>query len=123
MFSERLVELRKSKGMTQKELSEVMNMSRDTLAHYEIGRREPDFQTLTKFAKYFNCTTDYLLGLSDTPRNEILPVEDNEDDIFAAKLAANMFTEYGKSPSPEFVEFAKTLRKELLEEVKKEKGE
>lgn len=62
MFSKRLVELRKEKGLTQQEVANAINIVRATYAQYEIGRREPDFETLKKIAQLFDCTTDYLLG-------------------------------------------------------------
>lgn len=57
--------LRSEKGLTQEELSKILNINRATYAHYETGRREPDAQTLKSFAEYFNVSLDYLMGLTD----------------------------------------------------------
>ena len=64
-FKDRIVYLRDGKDLKQKELAEILGISRSTLASYEQGRREPDFDTLQKIADYFNVSTDYLLGRTE----------------------------------------------------------
>ena len=58
----RLKELRESKGLTQKEVAEIIGYSEISYARYENGKREPDISTLCKLAEYFNVTVDYLIG-------------------------------------------------------------
>ena len=58
----RLKELRESKGLTQKEVAEIIGYSEVSYARYENGKREPDISTLCKLANYFNVTVDYLIG-------------------------------------------------------------
>ena len=55
----RLKELRESKGLTQKEVAEIIGYSEISYARYENGKREPDISTLCKLAEYFNVTVDY----------------------------------------------------------------
>ena len=64
-FAEKLKSLREEKGLSQVELSAVFGVDKSTIAKYETGGREPDLETLVKFAKYFKVSTDYLLGLED----------------------------------------------------------
>ena len=64
-FSERLKEIRNERKLTQKEVAKQLNISTTCYAGYEQGYREPDYQTLRKICKYFNVTSDYLLGLED----------------------------------------------------------
>lgn len=80
MFKERLLNLRKAKNLTQQELSDKLHMSRATYAQYEIGRREPDFETLKKLAEFFHVSTDYLLGLTDDPSSHDVD-EPTEQDL------------------------------------------
>ena len=54
----RLKELRSN--MSQKELSDATGINQKTLSNYEVGRTEPDIQTLIKIANYFNVSLDYL---------------------------------------------------------------
>ncbi|EFF65093.1 helix-turn-helix domain-containing protein [Turicibacter sanguinis] len=62
MLGKRLKQLRNSAGLTQKELANKMNISSSAVSMYEADRRDPDTETLVKFSKVFNVTTDYLLG-------------------------------------------------------------
>ena len=65
IFSERLRELRKEKGLTQKELANKVNMGQGGYTHWETGKREPNFKKLILLAKYLDVSTDYLLGVSN----------------------------------------------------------
>lgn len=62
---QRLKQLRKSRNLTAKQLSEIINVSESTISLYENGKREPDFKTLLNIADYFNVSVDYLLGKMD----------------------------------------------------------
>ena len=45
---------------TQTELAKILNIPVKNLSNYEVGRTEPDIQTLIKLANYFNVSLDYL---------------------------------------------------------------
>lgn len=57
-----LMELRKEKGIGQKELAAYLKLSTGTISNYENGVHSPDLHTLCKLADYFDVTTDYLLN-------------------------------------------------------------
>lgn len=61
-LSERLSELRQDRGLTQKELADILRVGPSTISHYEHGKYLPDAETLVVLADYFHVTTDYLLG-------------------------------------------------------------
>ena len=61
MFGNVLKNLRESIGMNQEELSEKFGISKSTIGMYETNKREPNFELLKEFAKFFNVSTDYLL--------------------------------------------------------------
>ena len=65
IISKRLKELRLEKGLTQKEVAEQLGISSTCYSGYEQGYREPDLKTLIKLCKFFEVSTDYLLGLED----------------------------------------------------------
>jgi len=69
-FPNRLKELRKSKGITQKLMSEFLGMREQAYQMYEYGKREPNHETTIKLANYFEVSTDYLLGVSDNPQRQ-----------------------------------------------------
>ena len=64
----RLKELRKEKKISQLKLAFDLNMNQNTISRYENGEREADYETLIKFADYFDVSLDYLLGRSDIKR-------------------------------------------------------
>lgn len=74
-----LKELRKKENLTQGQLASKIGITRDTLANYETGRREPDFTTLKNIASYFNVSTDYLLGSEEIDNSDLLAahIDDN----------------------------------------------
>ena len=61
----RLKELRKEKGLTQKQLAALMNKSETGLASWEQGLSEPNVNDLRLLCKIFEVSADYLLGLID----------------------------------------------------------
>ena len=66
-FSERLRYLRKSRGVTCKEVYEAIGSSKPSYYRYENGDSEPSTQKLIALAKYFNVSIDYLVGRTDSP--------------------------------------------------------
>jgi transcriptional regulator with XRE-family HTH domain len=66
-FSERLIELRKARNLTQKQVYEGIGMSMLGYQRYEYGEREPSYQKLIALADYFDVSLDYLCGRSDNP--------------------------------------------------------
>ena len=66
-FSERLLQLRKEKNITQKQLASALNLSEVGIQNYEGGRRKPAYDILIALADYFNVSLDYLVGRSDLP--------------------------------------------------------
>ncbi len=61
----RLKELRKERGFSQLKLALDLNMNQNSISRYENMEREADYETLIKFADYFNVSLDYLLGRSE----------------------------------------------------------
>ena len=61
-FGDRLKELRKSKKLTQVQVSEMIGVQQGTYSRWENGTLEPNLDAVVKLAKLFDTTTDYLLG-------------------------------------------------------------
>ena len=66
--NERLKKLRIDRGITQKEMAEILEMTVTGYQYYEHGKREISVKALTALADYFNVSTDYLLGRTDDPK-------------------------------------------------------
>ena len=61
----RLKALRKDKHISQLKLAIDLNMNQNAISRYENLEREADYETLIKFADYFNVSIDYLLGRTE----------------------------------------------------------
>ena len=58
-------ELRKDSNLSQTGLANIIGTTQDTISLWELGKSLPDINMLIKLAKYFNVSTDYLLGLEE----------------------------------------------------------
>lgn len=63
--SETLRKLRESHHLQLTDVADAIGMSRQGYNNYETGSRKPSLDTLVKLAKFYNVSTDYLLGVSD----------------------------------------------------------
>ena len=61
----RLKDLRKARNVSQLKLALDLNMNQNSISRYENCEREADYETLIKFADYFDVSLDYLLGRTD----------------------------------------------------------
>ena len=71
MFNEVLINLRKSQGLTQKELADKIGLSASAIGNYEQGTRMPDYETLEIIADYFYVPRDSLFGKQTDPKSFI----------------------------------------------------
>jgi len=62
IFSNRLRQLRKEKGLTQQELGDLINVTKVSICCYEKGTRTPTLETLMELTKVFNVDLNYFLG-------------------------------------------------------------
>ena len=64
----RIRDLREDNDLTQKQVAKVLNCSQQVYSNYELGQRDIPTDVLIALAKFYNVTTDYILGLSDKRR-------------------------------------------------------
>ncbi len=64
-FSEKLLTLRKAKNLTQEELAERLNVSRQSVSKWESGQAVPELDKIVAMSTVFDVTTDYLLKSSE----------------------------------------------------------
>lgn len=64
-FSEKLLTLRKAKTLTQEELAEKLNVSRQSVSKWESGQAVPELDKIVAISTVFDVTTDYLLKSSE----------------------------------------------------------
>lgn len=61
----RIRDLREDMDLKQKDVADYLNCSQVCYSHYELGKRDIPTEVLIKLAKFYNTTTDYILGLTD----------------------------------------------------------
>ena len=76
MIADRLKEIRTEKGITQVQLAETMGVSKGTVAMWETGKREPNFETLNQLSEIFDKRIDYILGYSNDASSPKMTEED-----------------------------------------------
>ena len=64
-FGKNLKQYREDNSLSEKKLGEELGYSNQTISFWEIGRREPCLDALVKIAKFFETSTDSLLGLDN----------------------------------------------------------
>ena len=67
MNMKNLKSLRKANGKTQSDIAEYLGCTVQTVANYENGRRNADYETQLKLAEYFGVSLDYLVRGSSAP--------------------------------------------------------
>ena len=61
----RIRDLREDNDFTQKEIAKMLNCSQQAYSKYELGQRDIPTEILISLARFYNTTTDYILGLSN----------------------------------------------------------
>ncbi len=69
----RLKDLREDKDLKQKEIAKIFNIDQSNYSKYELEKINIPIDLLKQFAKYYDTSTDYILGLT----NEIKPYPKN----------------------------------------------
>ncbi|GAE90186.1 DUF5680 domain-containing protein [Acetivibrio straminisolvens] len=93
IFSEKLQLLRKNKGLTQEELAERLDVSRQAVAKWESGQVYPDISNLIQISNLFNVTVDYLVRDQECTIN--ISTNDTKTDLdklIDFRLEANINT-------------------------------
>lgn len=67
IFSERLIQLRNDKGISQASFAKEIGVSHRTYQAYEYGEREPQVTIFVRIADFGGISLDYLAGRTDTP--------------------------------------------------------
>lgn len=132
-YALRLAELRSARGLTQQQLADLTGLTRGRLNNYEQGTREPDLVTLQSLADFFQVTTDFLLGRTDTTgdftaetMSKIDQALDEDPELLAFWLETKkrpdlqLFLKQVKSASPKAIRQMMTIIKMIEEEESEE---
>lgn len=119
MFTDRLTKLRQARGWTKKEFSVQIGKTQQTVGKWENGTNAPTFKDLVKLVELFGVTSDYLLGLSDSPgKYAYPPLNDNKEEY-----VGEMFKQLDEGNQDKTVDFIENrldnqhISKEIREKV------
>ena len=77
----RLKELREEKGYSLEKLANILHVSKSTLSRIENDKLEPRCSLLEDYAKVFNVTVDYILGLTDNAKLNVRDEKNISKDL------------------------------------------
>ena len=69
--AERLRSLREGTKLSQEKFAPLVGMKQSSIDRYERGQSNPSFETLLKYAEYFDVSLDYIFGRTDKPQGKI----------------------------------------------------
>ena len=106
-FEEKLINLRKAKGLSQEELAEQLGVSRQAVSRWELGSTLPDIPNLLQLCELFGVSADYLV------KDEISDVEGNgiRERNGASELASEPSLEEEKQKAKALERIAKARTK------------
>lgn len=81
MFSNKLRELRKSRGLTQIQIAKMLNISAISYGDYERGRTEPNLNTLRMISSILQVSIDYLLEVEHEKKDLIIVSKSDWDTL------------------------------------------
>lgn len=112
MFGDKLRGLRTSKNLSQEKLGSILNVSSNAVYSWEVGKTQPSIEMITKIAKYFDVTPNYLLGFN----------QEDKDNIERLKITlkeAGLFNGEDEDMTKEDFEKAMAIVRTLKEQEKK----
>lgn len=80
-FKDMLKYLRNRDNLSQSELAEKLGVAKSTISMYEIGKREPDFETLEAICDLFNVDMNFLLGKDGSENDDHYYLNDETRQI------------------------------------------
>ena len=85
-FGRKLRELRETKTLTQKQVADRIGVTASVVSAYENGIRMPSYSALVKLTTIYGVSSDYLLGISDSPARDSQHIV-SLDGLTPAKIA------------------------------------
>ena len=93
-LAERLREQRFKRNLSQKEVSNALNVSTSIISNYERAERSPSIENLVTLAALYHCTSDYLLGIESKNKH---PIDVSMLDDKEVELLQNFLLEIKKN--------------------------
>ena len=117
--AERLRSLRESVKLSQVKMAEIVGVKQSSLNRYELNQASPTFETLNRYADYFDVSLDYIFGLCEDPRGRYVCVTpEGAQEVVQRKPDWSEFVEACFTPGSELNRRLKQMILNMGEEEK-----
>ena len=65
---QRIRDLREDRDLKQRQLADYLNCSQQVYSNYELGQRDIPTDVLIRLSRFYQVSTDYILGLTNNPK-------------------------------------------------------
>ena len=113
--AERLRHLRESVKLSQMKMAEVVGVKQSSLNRYELNQASPTFETLLRYADFFDVSLDYIFGRTDNPQGRLYEYRPR---IEQSDPAMEKFVEMCFDPNSPMNERLKETLLQMLREVR-----
>ena len=113
--AERLRHLREGVKLSQMKMAEVVGVKQSSLNRYELNQASPTFETLLRYADYFDVSLDYIFGRTDNPQGRLY---EYRPKIEQSDPAMEKFVEMCFDPKSPMNERLKETLLQMLREVR-----
>jgi transcriptional regulator with XRE-family HTH domain len=86
-IEDKLLKLRKEKGLSQEEVADRLNVSRQTISKWETGQSSPDFDKIIPICEFYNITSDELLT---GEKNIVVEENKSKKDNYAKNIGISV---------------------------------
>ncbi len=117
----KIKELRQKLKLSQYEVANKLGMPQTTFHYYEVGRNEPNIETLIKIADFFNVSIDELVG-RETEAVNLKPLDETRKELVKAVINGTDAVVGRLDAFYQGVKYAEEERQATVEEIKKRRG-
>lgn len=124
MFSKRFIQLREERNLLQSDVAKIFNVEQPTVSQWENNKRIPDSSMIIIIANYFDVSTDYLLGRSESrnPSNGLYTKTITDEDGYSIEIKTEVpFNELPKEKQQDMIDTAMEKLFEVKKEIKEDK--
>ena len=118
-ISQRLIELRNQKGLTQQQVAESLDVKRARYNAWEQGLSQPNIEMIQKLSDFHNVSTDYLLGKSSMKNAEVDRKVTMDESFRVIQRAAQ---EMSPEQREKAIEMWDIMFRQVVDEAKKQEG-
>ncbi len=93
-LKDKLASLRKSKGLSQIELADALNVSRQAVSRWEVGDSNPSIENLIALGKLYDVPLDELVSMGEVPESTVQALEKDGKEEKGGEKQQDIYKEY-----------------------------